>query len=151
VRAIFTAVHENDEALFYAVIAPDFYLFEAGVRFDGPGMLALIKAERDAGKSFEWDVTEPDIRIGGNVAWIAYVNPGSITDAAGTKPQVWLESAFLREAGGTLVDRLPAQHSRAGLERYPTGAVLPSVGSTRRNTGVAALPSPGGLCPPASR
>jgi hypothetical protein len=64
--------------LFNAVIAPDFYLFEVGVRLDGPGMLALIKAERDAGKSFEWSVTEPDIRIGGNVAWIAYINRGSI-------------------------------------------------------------------------
>jgi hypothetical protein len=32
-RAIFTAVSENDEALFNAVIAPDFYLFEGGVRF----------------------------------------------------------------------------------------------------------------------
>ena len=74
VRAIFSAISENDEALFNTVIAPDFYLFEAGVRFDGPGMLALIKAERDAGKSFEWNVTEPDIRIGGNVACIAYVN-----------------------------------------------------------------------------
>jgi uncharacterized protein DUF4440 len=100
VRAIFSAVSENNEALFYAVIAPDFYLFEAGVRFNGPGMLALIKAERDAGKSFEWSVTEPDIRIGGDVAWIAYVNRGSITDAAGTKPQVWLESAFLEKRAG---------------------------------------------------
>jgi ketosteroid isomerase-like protein len=100
VRAIFSAVSENDEALFNTVIAPDFYLFEAGVRFDGPGMLALIKAERDAGKSFEWNVTEPDIRIGGNVACIAYVNRGSITSAAGTKPQVWLESAFLEKRTG---------------------------------------------------
>jgi ketosteroid isomerase-like protein len=63
-------------------------------------MLALIKAARDAGESIEWSVTEPDIRIDGDVAWIAYVNRGSITDAAGTKPQVWLESGFLEERAG---------------------------------------------------
>ena len=100
VRAIFTAVGGSDDALFDAVVAPDFYVFEGGARFDGPGMLALIKAARDAGKSFEWSVTEPDIRIGGDMVWIAYVNRGSITDAAGTKPQVWLESGFLEKRAG---------------------------------------------------
>lgn len=34
-----------------------------------------------AGKRYEWNVTEPDVHISGNTAWIAYANKGSITDA----------------------------------------------------------------------
>src|SRR5260370_27373990 len=47
-----------------------------------------------------WNVTEPDVHISGNTAWIAYVNQGSITDASGTVSQKWLESAFLQKQGG---------------------------------------------------
>jgi ketosteroid isomerase-like protein len=53
-----------------------------------------------AGKRFEWNVTEPDVHISGNTAWIAYVNQGSITDASGTLGQKWLESAFLQKQAG---------------------------------------------------
>jgi hypothetical protein len=35
------------------------------------------------------------------LAWIAYVNKGSITDASGTSQQNWLESGFLRKRDGT--------------------------------------------------
>jgi len=40
-----------------------------------------IKTLLAAGKRYEWSVTEPDVHISGNTAWIAYVNKGSITDA----------------------------------------------------------------------
>jgi Calcium/calmodulin dependent protein kinase II association domain len=45
-------------------------------------------------------VTEPDVHISGNTAWIAYVNIGSIADGSGTMDQKWLESAFLERQGG---------------------------------------------------
>jgi len=79
------------------VIAPDFYICDGGARFDGDGIMTLIKAQHAAGKRFEWNVTEPDVHISGNTAWIAYVNKGSITDASGTTNQKWLESAFLEK------------------------------------------------------
>ena len=62
--------------------------------------MALIKAQHEAGKRYVWNVTEPDVHIMGKTAWIAYVNQGSITDASGTKKQIWLESAFLQRQGG---------------------------------------------------
>ena len=62
--------------------------------------MALIKAQHAAGKRYEWNVTEPDVHISGNGAWIAYVNKGSITDASGTVNQNWLESAFLEKQAG---------------------------------------------------
>jgi ketosteroid isomerase-like protein len=62
--------------------------------------MALIKSQHATGKRYEWNVTEPDVHISGDVAWIAYVNEGSITDASGTTNQKWLESAFLQKQAG---------------------------------------------------
>src|SRR5712671_2774813 len=87
-------------AKFDSVIAPDFYIYDGGVRFTGDTVMALIKAQHAAGKRYEWNVTEPDVIISGNTAWIAYVNKGSITDTSGTINQQWLESAFLQKQGG---------------------------------------------------
>ena len=101
VSTIFTAARADDVAKFDSVIASDFYMFDGGARFNGDSIVALIKAQHAAGKRYEWNVTEPDVHISGNTAWIAYVNKGSITDASGTVNQNWLESAFLEKQAGT--------------------------------------------------
>jgi ketosteroid isomerase-like protein len=100
VRTIFTAAHTDDVAKFDSVIASDFYIFDGGARFNGDAIMAFIKAQHAAGKRYEWNVTEPDVHISGNTAWMAYVNKGSITDASGTVNQQWLESAFLEKREG---------------------------------------------------
>ena len=101
VSTIFTAARADDVAKFDSVIAPGFYIFDVGARFNGDIIMALIKAQHAAGKRYEWNVTEPDVHINGNTAWIAYVNKGSISDASGTVNQNWLESAFLEKQAGT--------------------------------------------------
>jgi hypothetical protein len=100
VSTIFTAALAEDVAKFDSVITSDFYMFDGGVRFNGDAIMALIKAQHAAGKRYEWNVTEPDVHISGNTAWIAYVNKGSITDASGVVNQKWLESAFLQKQAG---------------------------------------------------
>src|SRR4030081_3213686 len=100
VSTIFTAARADDVAKFDSVIASDFYIYDGGVRFNGDAVMAVIKAQHAAGKCFEWNVTEPDVQIIGNTAWIVYVNQGSITDASGTLSQKWLESAFLQKQAG---------------------------------------------------
>src|SRR3984957_14277608 len=100
VNTIFTAARTDDVAKFDSVIAPDFYIFDAGARFNGDSVMGFIKAEHLAGKRYEWNVTEPDVHISGKTAWMAYLNKGSITDASGTVHQNWLESAFLQRQGG---------------------------------------------------
>jgi ketosteroid isomerase-like protein len=100
VSTIFTAALKDDTAKFDSVIAPNFYIFDGGVRFNGDAVMAFIKAQHAAGKHYEWNVTEPDVHISGDTAWIAYVNKGSITDASGTTKQNWLESAFLEKQAG---------------------------------------------------
>ena len=101
VSTIFTAARVDDVAKFDSVIASDFYIFDGGARFNGDSIMALIKAQHDEGKRYEWNVTEPDVHISGNNAWIAYVNKGNIADASGTVNQTWLESAFLEKQAGT--------------------------------------------------
>jgi ketosteroid isomerase-like protein len=100
VSTIFAALLTDDTAKLDSVIAPDFYIFDGGIRFNGDTIMAFIKAQHTAGKRYEWNVTEPDVHINGDTAWIAYVNKGSITDAPGTTKQNWLESAFLEKQAG---------------------------------------------------
>ncbi|HEV3421912.1 MAG TPA: nuclear transport factor 2 family protein [Candidatus Acidoferrum sp.] len=98
---IFSAAREDNVAKFDSVIASGFYIFDGGARFDGDTIMTHIKSLHAAGKRYEWSVTEPDVHVSGNTAWIAYVNKGSVTDASGTVNQNWLESAFLEKQAGT--------------------------------------------------
>jgi ketosteroid isomerase-like protein len=100
VNTIFTAIQTDDAAKLNSVISPDFYVFDGGRRFNAEQLMAIFKAQYLAGKRHEWNVTEPDVHISGNTAWIAYVNDGSISDASGTVHQQWLESAFLEKQAG---------------------------------------------------
>jgi ketosteroid isomerase-like protein len=99
-RAIFVAARDADEAGFAALIAPGYYMYDGGKRFDGTAIMGLIKAAYAEGRRFDWNVTEPDVHVAGDTAWVAYVNRGGITDASGTKPQSWLESACFTRIGG---------------------------------------------------
>ena len=100
VNTIFIAVGAEDIAKLDSVTAPDFYIFANGMRFNGDTLMAAIKALHAAGKRNNERVTEPDIHVSGNTAWIAYVNKGSTTNASGTVNQNWLESAFLEKQAG---------------------------------------------------
>ena len=48
VKTIFTAVQADDVALLNRVVAPDFYIYDGGSRFNGDGILDLIKAQQAA-------------------------------------------------------------------------------------------------------
>jgi ketosteroid isomerase-like protein len=122
IRTIFAAARTDDVAKFDSVIASDFYIFDGGARFNGDAIMGFIKAQHAAGKRYEWNVTEPDVHVSGNTAWIAYTNKGSITDASGTINQTWLESAFLEKQAGawkivfmhsTRVPAQPGEHHAA--------------------------------------
>jgi hypothetical protein len=63
----------EDIAKLNSVTAPDFYIFANGMRFNADALMAAIKTLHAAGKRNEEQVTEPDIHITGNTAWIAYV------------------------------------------------------------------------------
>ena len=99
-RAMYAAAMKSDFAAMQAVFAPGFYAFDGGRRFDGPGMAAMVEGAQGAGGLYVWTVNEPDVQIACDQARIAYVNRGSMANAAGTTPVVWLESADLVFEGG---------------------------------------------------
>lgn len=99
-RDMYAALSADDMARFKSVVTDDFRSFDGGRRFDGPGLVQLVVDAHKAGKKFVWTVTEPDVRIEGDMAWIAYINKGSVGDGATVTPVTWLESAMLRRDGG---------------------------------------------------
>ena len=100
IRSFFAAATVDDSEKFNAVTSPSFYAFDAGGRFTRDALMDMIKAAHAAGKVYVWTVNEPEVHISGDMAWITYVNHGSIKDASGTKEATWLESAVLEKEKG---------------------------------------------------
>jgi ketosteroid isomerase-like protein len=100
IRSFFAAATADDLDKLHAVTTPDFYAFDAGGRFTRDALMDMIKAAHAAGKVYVWTVNEPEVHISGDMAWITYVNRGSIKDASGTKDVTWLESAVLQKEKG---------------------------------------------------
>jgi hypothetical protein len=98
-KQLFEAASHDDDKLFKEVLAPNFYAFDNGKRFDGMQLPQLIKAAHGAGKIYVWSVNDPEVHITCDWAWITYTNRGSVGDASGTKPMSWLESAVLHYQG----------------------------------------------------
>jgi ketosteroid isomerase-like protein len=96
IRAMYAAAAVDDDAALARIFTADFYAFDLGKRFQGMALAELIKTAHAAGKRFVWTVTEPDVHVVGDLAWLSFVNSGSVGDAAGTAPVTWLESAVLR-------------------------------------------------------
>ena len=98
---MYAALTADDLDKFRAVTASDFYAFDLGKRFSGDALMDLIKKAHAAGKVYVWTVNEAEVHISGDIAWITYINHGSVKDASGTKDVTWLESAVLQKEKGT--------------------------------------------------
>ena len=95
VEAALEAAQADNAQAFESHLAPGFYMFDGGKRFDAPGIMAEMRQAAAAGTHMQWLVTQPDVHIDGRTAWIAYVNDGSMTTASETRKRQWLESAYL--------------------------------------------------------
>ncbi|HTV09477.1 MAG TPA: nuclear transport factor 2 family protein [Candidatus Aquilonibacter sp.] len=102
VRDMFAAASNDDVNKFDSVAAPGFYMYDNGQRFDGDSIMKLIAAQHAKGAKYVWNVTQPDVHVYCDEAWIAYVNDGSVQPAPGATvtPMKWLESAILRREDG---------------------------------------------------
>ena len=103
VRTMYAAAPVDDMAKLHAVFAPGAYLFDGGVRYNSVDeLMQLIHDFRAKGAKFVWNVTQPDVHVHCNEAWVAFVNDGSITmpGAAAATPQKWLESANMEKRDG---------------------------------------------------
>jgi hypothetical protein len=99
-KRILVAAHADDLPALIAITTPDFYAYDGGERFTAQTFMELIKKLHAAGKHYEWNVTDPEVHIACNLAWVTYVNQGSIEDAAGHQDMTWLESVILEYANG---------------------------------------------------
>jgi ketosteroid isomerase-like protein len=104
VQGMYAAAAARDFEAARRFFAPGFYIFDLGVRYDGDAILAQIERGQEAGATYRWEVTEPEVGFAGDMAWIAYVNRGGITNDGVEAPVTWLESAVLRyDAGRWLI------------------------------------------------
>jgi hypothetical protein len=100
IRTMYAAAATDDLAKFHTVAAPDFYAFDGGKRYDGDALMNTVKSLHASGKVYVWTVTQPHVESDCHLAWITYINRGSIKDASGTKDMTWLESAVLEKQAG---------------------------------------------------
>ncbi len=102
-RAMYAAASASDLAKFDTLLAPGFYAYDGGVRYDGDALLKLVIQYQAQGVAFVWNVTQPDVHISCNMAWISYVNTGSVkmSPTSPTVPTTWLESAVLHREAAT--------------------------------------------------
>ncbi len=99
-RTMYAAATADDLAKFHTVAAPDFYAFDGGTRYDGDALMNMVKTFHDKGTVFVWSVTQPHVESDCHLAWITYINRGSMRDVSGTKNLSWLESAVLQKQSG---------------------------------------------------
>jgi len=100
-RTMYVAASTDDVVKFHSVAASSFYAYDGGKVFHGDELMELIQGSHAKGMKWVWTVTEPQVHVDCDMAWITYVNRGSVGDASGVKEMVWLESAMLRrEKGG---------------------------------------------------
>jgi hypothetical protein len=101
-RTMYAVAMKNDVAGFDALLAPGFYMYDNGHRYEGDEIMTrVMPSYTQKGFKFAWSVQEPVVEVDCNTAWITYVNKGSITQPDGTKAdQSWLESAVLEKRNG---------------------------------------------------
>lgn len=100
IRDMYAALTRDDGEALSRLFAPDFYAFDVGKRFTGPELVALIHSLHAAGKTFVWNVVDPQPHVACDMAWVTWENRGAIGDASGTREVTWLESAVLRWTDG---------------------------------------------------
>ena len=97
---MFSAAQRDDLDGFHAVTTKDFYAYDNGKRFDGDGLMEMIKQLHAKSYQFVWSVTEPQVHVNCDLAWVTYVNKGSIKQPDGTMTSMtWLESVVMRWDG----------------------------------------------------
>jgi ketosteroid isomerase-like protein len=97
---LFAAFRAHDLQRVQQITTPDFYAYDGGMRFTGPGLMGLLDQAQASGKHYEWSVTNPEVHLACNSAWISYVNQGAVEDSSGRQPVTWLESGILGYADG---------------------------------------------------
>lgn len=121
---LLSAAQRDDLDRFHAVTTKDFYAFNNGTRFDGDGLIEMAKGLHAKGYQYIWSVTQPQVHVSCDIAWVTYVNKGSIRQPDGTMTSMaWLQSAVMRWDGNMWKvrflhsTRVPPQQETASASR----------------------------------
>lgn len=95
IRMMFAAMSNDDMDQYREITAPDFYVFDMGKNMTSEQLFGVVKNAHESGMTFSWRVTEPQVYINGQMAWITYVNRGVIQNGTEKQELTWLESAVL--------------------------------------------------------
>lgn len=102
VKAFFAAAAIDDEPGFAAVAAPGFEAYDNGEVYRGMSLLKAVEGFHRAGVKIVWSVQDAQADTHGDVAFVRWINRGSIDMGKGQGPQAvtWLESAWLQRIDG---------------------------------------------------
>jgi hypothetical protein len=100
VSDMFEALRTDSLDRLRQVTSAGFYAYDGGMRFTAPAMIDFIKKGHASGKRWVWSITDPEVHVACNLAWMTYVNQGAVEDASGRQPLTWLESAVLEYSDG---------------------------------------------------
>jgi hypothetical protein len=102
VQSLQLAASTDNQLMFHSLVAPGFYAFDNGKLLKGDSLIQMVIDAHSKGMKFVWNVSEPDVHVRGDSAWIAYTNVGSIQagGSAEPTPMTWLESAYLERHHG---------------------------------------------------
>lgn len=82
-----------------ALLAPGFYAFDAGRRFDGAELTDAVKSAHADGTTLEWNLGPMDVHTDCTTAWASWINRGRVGKAPDLRPATWQESAVLERVG----------------------------------------------------
>ena len=83
VRRMYQSISLNNADDLAAALTPDFFIFADGKRHTGAELVERMKAAGDQGKTFLFDLVEPESHLACDTVWITYENRIQITDKSG--------------------------------------------------------------------
>ena len=115
VERFLTALAANDQAKLSTLIAPDFLAFDSGKRYEGMAIANMIGGLNRAGTVVRLSMNDAQVQTRCGIAWVTFVDKGSLTTGDKVREVSWLESAILEHDGKSW--RVRFTHATAVAEK----------------------------------
>lgn len=97
IQNMFDALSTGHYDKYKEFVSTDFYLFDMGEKLTGEQFAILIE-KTSSNIQRRWEIRDVKVNISGNLAWVTYLNHGTVK-RQGKTPEIveveWLESAVL--------------------------------------------------------
>ena len=96
ITAFFGSLSDCDADRLRRHAAPDFVAFDMGERMTLEELRLVVDQARRDGRTYHWQITDPQVHIIGDHAWATWRNVGEVASDTQIEHRVWLESGILR-------------------------------------------------------